>query len=119
SFGVHFPEAMARGFDIVLSNPPWIRSHRWPAALSRSAIRKRFEVCRRAGWRAGARMADAPSGVAAQVDLSLLFLERSLRLLRPGGTLAMLLPAKMFRSLYGAGARSLLLREADLIRIED
>ncbi|HEX7090588.1 MAG TPA: DNA methyltransferase [Longimicrobiales bacterium] len=117
SFGVHFPEAVG-GFDLILSNPPWIRAHRWPAALGR-LVRRRYGVCRHAGWRRGAELAGAPGGVGAQVDLSLLFLERSLRMLTAGGVLAMLLPAKALRSLYGAGARRLLLREAALVAIED
>ncbi|HEX6940755.1 MAG TPA: DNA methyltransferase [Longimicrobiales bacterium] len=118
SFDIHFAEAAGRGFDLVLSNPPWVRAHRWPAAVGR-LVRSRYAVCRGAGWRRGAQLAGAPGGVAAQVDLSLLFLERSLRLLAPGGTLAMLLPAKALRSLYGAGARRMLLEETSLASIED
>src|SRR5690606_29975122 len=91
SFGVHFAEAAERGFDLVLSNPPWVRAHRWPAAL-RSLVRRRYAVCRSPGWRRGAELAGAPAAAGAQVDLSLLFLERSIRLLAPSGALAMLLP---------------------------
>ena len=118
SFGVHFAEAAAEGFDLILSNPPWVRAHRWPGPIRR-LVRRRYAVCREAGWRRGAALAGAPGGVAAQVDLSLLFLERSLRLLSPGGVLAMLVPAKVLRSLYGGGARRLLLRETTLVALED
>src|SRR5690606_29851478 len=118
SFGVHFAEAAERGFDLVLSNPPWVRAHRWPAAL-RSLVRRRYAVCRSPGWRRGAELAGAPAAAGAQVDLSLLFLERSIRLLAPGGALAMLLPAKVLRSMYGAGGRRLLLAETDLVALED
>lgn len=118
SFDIHFAEAAGRGFDLVVSNPPWVRAHRWPASVGK-IVRSRYAVCRRAGWRRGAELMGAPSGVAAQVDLSLLFLERSLRLLAPGGTLGMLLPAKAIRSLYGAGARSMLLTGTRLASIED
>jgi len=118
SFPVHFPEPASRGFDMILSNPPWIRAHGWPAAAAKQ-MRRRYEVCRDAGWRRGAALSGAPGGVAAQVDLSLLFLEKSLRLLAPGGVLAMLLPAKALRSLYGSGARRLLLRETRLTLLED
>jgi hypothetical protein len=117
SFDVHFAEAAERGFDLILSNPPWVRAHRWPAALGR-LVRQRYAVCRSAGWRRGATLAGAPGG-GAQVDLSLLFLERSLRLLAPRGVLAMLLPAKALRSLYGAGGRRLLLQETRLASLED
>ena len=118
SFDIHFAEATTRGFDVILSNPPWVRAHRWPASVGK-IVRSRYAVCRRAGWRRGATLTGAPGGVAAQVDLSLLFLERSLRLLAPGGTLGMLLPAKAIRSLYGAGARSMLLTGTRLASIED
>ncbi|MEJ2184476.1 MAG: hypothetical protein P8Z36_00900 [Gemmatimonadota bacterium] len=118
SFGVHFAHASRRGFDLVLSNPPWVRVHRWPTAL-RAGAAHRFEVCRDPGWSTGAELAGAPAASGAQVDLSLLFLERGVRLLAPGGVLAMVLPAKALRALYGAGARRLLLRDVDVIAIED
>lgn len=117
SFGVHFAEAAARGFDLVLSNPPWVRAHRWPAGQG-AFLRSRYDVCS-GGWRGGTTLARVAAGVGAQVDLALLFLERSLRLLAPGGVLAMLLPAKSLRALYGAGARRLLLRGARLLAIHD
>jgi hypothetical protein len=53
------------------------------------------------------------------VDLSLLFIERALRLLSPGGVLAVLVPAKAMRALYGGAARRMLLRELEFTLIED
>ncbi|MBW3553861.1 MAG: hypothetical protein KY466_10130 [Gemmatimonadetes bacterium] len=117
SFGIHFSDA-AEGFDLILSNPPWVRSHRWPDRLRKIAAR-RYEVCREAGWRLGATLAGAPAGAGAQVDLSLLFLERAVRLLAPRGVLAILLPAKTFRALYGGGARRISLRDLEIASIED
>lgn len=118
SFDVHFADPAGRGFDLILSNPPWIRAHRWPAGLG-EMVRRRYEVCKDAGWRRGTSLAGSLAAAGAQVDLSLLFLERSLRLLAPGGVLAMLLPAKTIRSLYGGGGRRLLLRETRLDYLED
>ena len=118
SFPVHFAEAAERGFDLVLSNPPWVRAHRWPAAVG-PLVRSRYEVCRTGGRRAGGEPAGAAASAGGQVDLSLLFLERSLDLLADCGTLAMLLPAKTFRSLYAAPARRMLLRETRLAVLED
>jgi hypothetical protein len=118
SFPVHFADAADRGFDVILSNPPWLRAHRWPPAMRR-LVRVRYDVCRTAGWRRGALLAGAPEAAAAQVDLALLFLERSIGLLAPGGVLGMVLPAKMLRSLYGAGGRRLLLQRARLVALED
>ncbi|HSJ24298.1 MAG TPA: hypothetical protein VK929_06515 [Longimicrobiales bacterium] len=117
SFRVHFAEA-ADGFDLILSNPPWVRAHHWPPTV-RQLLRQRFHVCARAGWPAGEKLAGLTTGAAGQVDLSLLFLERSLRLLSDHGTLAMLLPAKLMRSLYAGGARDLVLAQAELVAIED
>jgi hypothetical protein len=118
SFGVHFAEATLAGFDLVITNPPWVRAHRWPASLGRM-VRRRYLVCREPGWRYGAELAHAPAAAGAQVDLSLLFLERTLGLLAEGGTLGMLLPAKVLRSLYGGAARRLLLQRTRLAEVED
>jgi hypothetical protein len=122
SFRVHFAEA-ADGFDLILSNPPWVRAHNWPPTVRR-LLREQFHVCARAGWPAahhepGAGRPGGTAGSGSQVDLSLLFLEKSLTMLRPRGTLAMLLPAKTLRSLYAGGARELLQTHLDLAAIED
>lgn len=114
SFHVHFADTPR--FDVILSNPPWIRSHKWPAAMAGS-VRDSYVVCQRAGWPAAAVYGG--SRTSGQVDLSLLFLERSIRLLNDGGVLAMLLPAKMLRSLYAGGARALVADRLDIISIED
>ncbi|NJD11134.1 MAG: hypothetical protein FIB01_12125 [Gemmatimonadetes bacterium] len=116
SFAVHFA-AEAGGFDLVLGNPPWVRAHRWPAALA-GVVRTRFRVCREAGW-PGVRQLGGGSGPGGQVDLAMLFLERGLDLLAERGVLALLLPAKLLRSLYAGGARALLLERAALIELED
>jgi hypothetical protein len=117
SFGVHFAEA-GGAFDLIVSNPPWVRAHRWPDRLRQLATRQ-YEVCRAPGWPAAAELVGAPAAAGAQIDLSLLFLERSCRLLAPGGVLAVLIPAKAMRALYGAGARRMLLRDLEFAMIED
>jgi hypothetical protein len=117
SFGVHFADTDG-AFDLIVSNPPWVRAHRWPDRLRRLAARH-YEVCRSPGWPAAAELMGATAGAGAQVDLSLLFLERSCRLLAPGGVLAVLVPAKAMRALYGGGARRMLLRDLEFALIED
>ena len=114
SFHVHFADTPR--FDVILSNPPWIRSHKWPAAMAGS-VRDSYVVCERAGWPAAS--AYGGSRASGQVDLSLLFLERSVRLLNDGGVLAMLLPAKVLRSLYAGGARALIAERLEIISIDD
>lgn len=118
SYVVHFADVMPDGFDVVVSNPPWVRAHRWPASTA-ALVRERYATCASPGWEYGTRAVGVSRGVGAQVDLALLFLERAIRVLASGGVVAMLLPAKLLRSLYAAGARRLLLTETDVLRIED
>src|SRR5690606_21927522 len=90
SYIVHFADVMPEGFDVVVSNPPWVRAHRWPAATA-SVVRERYVTCASPGWEYGARAVGVGKGVGAQVDLALLFLERAIRVLAAGGIVAMLL----------------------------
>ena len=119
SFHAFFAEACAHGgFDIALGNPPWVRLHRVPEPLRRR-FRQSFEVFRAAAWSAGAAAGGASKGFASQVDLAALFVERGLSLLRDGGTLAFLLPVKLWRSLAGGGVRRFLLERSTILRVED
>jgi len=119
SFPSHFGHVHARGgFPLIVGNPPWVRLHNIPPA-ERAALRRRFVVFRDAAWSAGAERARAGAGFAAQVDLAALFIERSLALAATSGVVALLVPAKLWRSLAGGGTRALLGREARLLRLED
>jgi hypothetical protein len=120
SFPVHFadPESGSPSFDVIVGNPPWVRSHHW-SGLSRRRLRQRFRFLREAGWRSGSRMAGAGRGFGAQLDLSALFLERSLELLADDGALGFLLPAKLTRSLSAAALRRQLLTTTRILRLED
>lgn len=119
AFGSHFADVAARGgFDAIIGNPPWVRLHHI-APTDRLDLRARYRVMREAAWVAGADATGAGRGFAAQADLSALFVERSLALLRPSGTLALLVPAKLWRSLAGGGVRNLLREEATLREIAD
>ena len=119
SFAIHFADAAERGgFDAVLGNPPWVRLHRIPAS-DREALRQRYRVFRAAAWEGGAERAHAGAGFAAQIDLAALFVERSLRLLRPGGVLSLLLPVKLWQSLSAGGLRRMLTEESRILLLED
>ena len=119
SFPACFADAHAAGgFHVVLGNPPWVRLHRIPGSL-RAQFKQRFEVFRAASWQAGAADANAARGFASQVDLAALFAERSVSLLRSGGAVSLLLPAKLWRSLSAGGLRRFLLERTALSRIED
>ena len=114
-----FPDvAECGGFDLVVANPPWVRLHNIPPR-SRERLRAAFTVFRLAAWEPGASGAGAGRGFAAQVDLSALFVERSVGLLAAGGTLAILVPSKLWRSLAGGGVRRYLAANAPPVLIED
>jgi len=118
-FATHFPEAaQAGGFDLVIGNPPWVRPH----ALTpeqRAALRTRYVTLRDAAWRSGAETAGAGSGFAAQADLAAIFTERAVQLARAGGTIALLLPVKLWLALSGGGVRQFLVDKAPPLQIED
>lgn len=119
AFSAHFADVAATGgFTLIVGNPPWVRPHRVDPR-TREMLRRRFSVARAAAWVSGAELAGAGRGFSSQVDLAALFVERSLRLLAPGATLALLLPAKLWRSLAGGGLRHLVMRDALLARVED
>jgi hypothetical protein len=110
--------AAAGGFSLVVGNPPWVRPHAMPHT-QRLALRQEFASMRHAAWRTGAARAGAGAGFAAQADLAVAFVERSLQLLAPGGTLGLLVPAKLWRTLSGGGIRRLLLQETDVHTLHD
>jgi len=119
SFDVHFADVAARGgFDVVIGNPPWVRVHRI-SRDARARYRRDFDVARRAAWEPGATAAGAGAGFSAQIDTAALFVERSIDLLAPNGVTALLLPAKLWRSLAGGGVRRVVMRRTSIVRIED
>ena len=107
-FAAHFADVAAlSGFHIIIGNPPWIRPHAIPMG-ERQRLRREFRSLRHAAWTAGAKRAGAAAGFAGQADLAAAFLERSTQLLAPNGTVALLVPAKLWRALAGGGIRQLL-----------
>ena len=118
SFLSHFAHVHALGgFELVAGNPPWVRLHNIPQA-TRDALRSRFSVFTELPWTPGVREPKA-HGFAAQVDLAALFVERSVALAAPGSAIALLVPAKLWRSLSGSGVRRLLAARTELRRLED
>jgi methylase of polypeptide subunit release factors len=117
SYAARFAAVLEHGgFDIVVTNPPWVRASRIDDSL-KGVLRRRYESHSRALWD-GADALGIRTPFGAQTDLAALFLERSLELLAPGGHLCALVPAKLFRSLHGAALRRLLMQH-DLLSIED
>lgn len=102
----HFADVFARGgFDVVVGNPPWLRSEEMAPEMRRRL------TGRYSWWRTGGH------GYANKPDLAVAFLERSLELAAPSGVLAMLVPAKIASAGYGVAARHALASTTTLIAI--
>lgn len=109
SYDVHYRDVIAEGgFDIVLGNPPWVRGERLSAS-ERERLSARYECCR----------PHAVGGFPHFPDLSVPFVERALELARPGGTVAMVLPAKLLRAGYAGALRRKLRRDARIVHLDD
>ena len=110
SYDIHFGDAATGGgFDLVLGNPPWVRGEALSASL-RAALARRY-----ASWRA----ARARQRFSHTPDLAVAFVERALELVRPGGVVAFLLPAKLLRAGYASELRALLRRDAAVLFVGD
>ena len=119
SFETQFADiGAAGGFDILIGNPPWVRPHN-VGHHAKALFAREFVVFRESAWLSGADAASAGRGFAAQVDLAALFTERAVSLARPGGSVALLVPAKLWRSLAGGGIRSHLLTQCDIAEVHD
>jgi hypothetical protein len=104
----HFADVFAGGgFDLVVGNPPWLRAEQIPLSTRRRlAGRYRF-------WRgSGAAFGGKP-------DLAVAFVERALELTRPGGAVAMLVPAKLASAGYAASMRHGLAASTTLVTLGD
>jgi hypothetical protein len=86
------------GFDCIIGNPPYVATTRL-SSTHKDALRLRFET-------AGGRL-----------DLYTLFMERSIRLLSPGGRLTLITPDKFLISKTSSPLRAYLLRETRICSI--
>jgi hypothetical protein len=119
AFNVHFADVAERGgFDVIVGNPPWVRIHNIGPA-SRQTLASQFKSFSRAAWQNGAALAGSGHAFANQIDLASLFVERSVFLLREGGAISLLVPAKLFRSLSGGGIREIMHKHLRLVALED
>jgi hypothetical protein len=119
SFSSGFADTAAEGgFTIIAGNPPWVRTHNL-GAMNRPALRERFEVYRNSAWTGGSEASGAGKGFASQVDAAALFVERCTDLLRNGGAMSLILPAKLWRSLSGGGVRQLMMDRMSIRELHD
>ncbi len=117
-FASHFAAAADKGFSLIIGNPPWVRPHALPSR-ERTLLKRDFVTLRNSAWVAGAKRAGAYTGFAAQADLAVAFVEKASQLLAPQGVMALLLPAKLWRSLAGGGVRRLLVDNTSLRVVRD
>jgi hypothetical protein len=105
-FESHFGDAIsAGGFDLVTGNPPWVRGERLPSRVC-EALQSRYTCWKPAGT----------SGFAHLPDLAVAFAERGVELARPGGVVALLVPAKLASSGYAESLRHRLAQHTCLER---
>lgn len=108
-YAVHFADVMAAGgFDLVVGNPPWVRSEALPKALRRR-LAERYHCFRPAGTR----------GYSNYPDLSVAFVERSLELTREDGITALLVPSKLRHAGYAGTLRRALAATTTLLAVAD
>jgi hypothetical protein len=104
----HFADVFFHGgFDLVIGNPPWLRSEAIPAD-ARKQLTGRYRWWRTRGH-----------GYGNSPDLAVAFLERAFELASPNGVVAMLIPAKIVSAGYGAAARHALASTTTLHIVAD
>lgn len=111
AFGIEtaFAMELARGgFDLVVGNPPWVRAERLPPR-ERDALKGRYRWWRGAG----------SAGWKHPPDLAVAFIERAIELLKPGGTLALLVPSKLATADYATTCRAALSHNHTLHAVAD
>jgi SAM-dependent methyltransferase len=94
----------AASFDLVVGNPPYVNIRQLAKTHSRDdidALRRRFRTAR------------------GNFDLYVLFIERAIELLRPGGRCALVVPNKWATLDYARACRELLLEQTTIEHIID
>lgn len=90
SFDIHYSDIMSSGgFDVLIGNPPWFALHT-RSEEERSTLKRLYQVAQ--------KPVHTTNKCAQSMDISGLFVEKSLCLAKPGGIVAMLLPNKLFQA---------------------
>lgn len=96
---VHFRRIMEEGgFDVIIGNPPYVRIQ----TLLRDQV---------------AFFNQHYASATGNYDIYILFVERALQLLKPGGILGFILPHKFFQAAYGKGLRKVIADQRCLMEI--
>jgi len=91
-------------FDAIIGNPPYVNIRQLAKSLPREridALRERYQTAR------------------GNFDLYVLFIERALELLRPGGRCGLIIPNKWATLDYARPCRELLLKQATIEQVID
>ncbi|HEV2291780.1 MAG TPA: hypothetical protein VGR60_08055 [Gemmatimonadales bacterium] len=108
-YHAHFGDVFAHGgFDLIVGNPPWVRSEAIPPRIRR-------ELVRRYRWWGAA----GGAGYSHPADLSIAFVERALELAAPGGAVSFLVPAKLATADYATRARAALAAQHNVRVVSD
>lgn len=101
--GDFFDQPAEGRFDLLLSNPPYVRHHHIEAEQKRRLVARSSAL-------AGAK-------VSARAGLYVHFMLAGLGHLRPGGVAVWLVPSEFFDVQYGASLKAALLRDCTLLRV--
>jgi len=101
SFLFETPPLEMSNIDILLGNPPYVRSQLLERNYS-DQLRRLY-----------------PTITKGNYDLAVLFLEHALRVLAPGGIASYILSSKFMTSSYGKAICDLLAKEACILNVED
>ncbi|MCZ7558501.1 MAG: Eco57I restriction-modification methylase domain-containing protein [Bacteroidia bacterium] len=96
-----FGRSLAKGFDIVIGNPPYISVERFAGTAIQKLWQERFKT------------------YAARGDVYCFFYERGIEMLRNDGTLIYITSNKWMRAGYGKNLRELFLRKVRINEILD
>ncbi len=102
----------------VVGNPPWVRIHNIEEYFRRR-VNEDFTYCALAGWERGCNLAGIARGFAQKTDLCVPFVERSLELLSPGGSLGFVITSKIQQALYANALRRDLVQNRTIRKIVD
>jgi ribosomal protein L39E len=109
--------------DFVVGNPPWVRIHNINEDI-RKELFARFDVYNQnakkgktIGWKPKLRYTKVP--FPQQIDYCMAFVEAGLAYLREGGTLGLVLTAKITSALYANLLRKLLIEKTRILKIFD
>ncbi|MFC2000730.1 Eco57I restriction-modification methylase domain-containing protein, partial [Chloroflexota bacterium] len=96
-----FPSIMKKGgFDIVVGNPPYVRIQMLPRDEA-EYYRNHYDTA------------------FGSFDIYILFIERAIRLLNPGGRLGLIISSKFLKSQYGTRVLEMIRREGTVETIVD